>query len=225
MIRVRHQAGLAALVVLALATTSYAQNQQRGRGFGGGGFGGLTETALLGAEPVQKELKITDEQKGKLDAILRDARPGPNTFGGQNASKEDRQKAFEEFRKKAEEAGKKAKEVLTADQSKRLREVYIQLAGAEAIRNPDVAAALKITDDQKKQLATINEEMGAKSRDIGFGEGSREKREELRKETDTKVLAVLTTDQKKQLEEMKGAKTSIERGQLFQGRRPGGNNN
>lgn len=225
MIRIRQHACIAGLVVLALAAGAYAQNQQRGRGGPGGAFGGLTETALLGAEQVQKELKITDEQKGKIEAALRDARPGRDAFGGQNASQEERQKAFEEFRKKAEEAGKKAKEVLTADQVKRLREIYVQLAGVQALNNPEIAAALKFTEDQKKQLTTINDENGAKAREIGFGEGSREKREELRKETEGKILAVLTADQKKQLEEMKGAKVDIDRTQLFPRRRPGGNNN
>jgi Spy/CpxP family protein refolding chaperone len=237
MIRIRQHACIAGLVVLALTTSSYAQNQQRGRGFGGG-FGGfaLTETALLNAEKVQKELKITDEQKEKITAALREARPGGrDAFGGQNASQEERRKAVEEFQKKAAEAGKKAKETLTAEQSKRLREIYLQVAGTEALNNEEVAAALKISDDQKKQLATASEENRAKMRDAfqaGGQGGNREeaarKIAELRTEADAKILAILTADQKKQLDEMKGANANITRADLFQGgpgRRPGGNNN
>src|SRR5689334_4166360 len=53
------------VLVAALAVPVFAQQRQRGGGgFGGGMFGG--GTALLNNEDVQKDLKITDEQKTKI---------------------------------------------------------------------------------------------------------------------------------------------------------------
>ena len=145
----------------------------------------------------------------------------------------------EEFRKQAEERAKQEKEKLAAillpNQVKRLNEIYLQVAGVNALNDAEVAKELEITDEQKEKMAKVRDEnresMGAQMREL-FSSGDRDaamaKVNELRKAGDEKVLAVLNDTQKKKFEEMKGEKFEMPEGALRGGfggpggRRPGG---
>jgi len=140
-------------------------------------------------------------------------------------SEEDRAR----FRAQAEERAKKEKDelakILKPEQVKRLREIYIQVAGTSALSDSEVAAELKITDEQKQKISKAREESFAGMRELFTGGGDREaartKMEEMRKKADASVLAVLTEDQKKQFEEMKGKKFDLPEGALRGGRQGG----
>lgn len=249
-----------AAVCLAMATTAMAQGQGQGRGgrggrgggfgggFGGGGFG-MSLSRIVGIEEVQKELKITDEQKTKLDAIRAEARQGGGGGGGggfgnfQNMSEEERNKLFEEMRKQGEERNKKVEAVLNDDQNKRAKEILLQVRGNSALADPEVAKGLALTEDQVASVKTIGEESGKQMRELfqpgggGDREEARKKMEELRKNTDEEYLNVLTDEQKAKFAAMKGAKFDIDPAALRggfggpggggggRGGRRGGNNN
>jgi Spy/CpxP family protein refolding chaperone len=92
---------------------------------------------------------------------------------------------------------------------KRLNEIYYQQLGTRIFDDPDAVVELKITDAQKTQVAKVREENQAAMRDLfqgggGFNEETRAKVEEARKKGDEKLMAVLTADQTKKLEELKG---------------------
>src|SRR3989442_30278 len=107
----------AAAAVLFVASLASAQEQTRAQGRGGfGGFRG-GNAGLLGMAEVQKELAVSDEQKGLIEDIQKDLRQ--QLFGGntnpeefRNLSQEERQKRMEEFRKKSDELNKKADEMI-----------------------------------------------------------------------------------------------------------------
>lgn len=142
---------------------------------------------------------------------------GPDRFfvkvqpGRGQLSDEERQKLREEAQARAKKEREELAKILKPDQLKRLKEIYIQHAGLAAQGDADVATDLGISDEQKTKMAKVREEQGAKLRelftgDAGDREAARTKMTELRKETDEKVLAVLSEDQKKKFEDMKGKK-------------------
>lgn len=218
-----------AAVCLAVATSAMAQGQGQGRGgrggrggfgggFGGGAFG-LSLSRIVSIEKVQKELKISDEQKTKLDAIRAEARQGGGGGAGgfgnfQNMSEEERTKFFEEMRKQGEERNKKVEAVLDADQNKRAKEILLQARGNSALADPEVAKQLALTEDQVASVKTIGEESGKQMRELfqpgGDRDEQRKKMEELRKNTDEEYLNVLTDEQKAKFAALKGAKFELD---------------
>jgi Spy/CpxP family protein refolding chaperone len=219
----------AALATVAmLAQVSLAQREEgRRRGGREGRFGGgmMSGVRLAAAEPVEKELKLTDEQKDKIKDI-------------NDQLSDDMRKAFEDGgdREKIQEinasASAKLKEVLDEGQQKRLRGILVQVAGAAAVADPEIAKELNITEDQKRKLGEVRRESmqamreafeGARDQE-GGREAMQEKMDKLREDSNKKVMAVLTSDQQAQLEAMKGEKVDIDMSQLrgFGGGRPGG---
>lgn len=233
--------GLAVMAMLALAGTALGQppgkpgfRGPRGFGFGPMGGPGSNWMMLLRVEKVQKELELVDDQKAKLreigekaDARRREVFGGPQGF--QQLSQEERQARFAEMGKKLaalnEETRKAIEEVLLPHQLERLKQISLQIRGTQALSDPEVAKELGITKEQQDKFAQIREEAMKKSGEL-FTAGQRgemrEKIDALRKETEEKLLAVLTAEQKEKFEKMKGPKFEIDMRELMGGfRGPG----
>ena len=247
--------GLLSVALLAfMVTPAMAQGRgqggQGGRGgAGGGGFGGrgggggsmfggrgggdMTMT-LLRVEAIRTELEISPDQEEALTKMQEQGRPERPDADFRNMSEEERTEFFTKMRKQAEERNTKMKEqleeVLFPEQLERLQEINIQLQGIAALRNPEVAKELKITDAQKKELEEVQAGMMEKMREgmrelfTGGGgrEGMREKIQKMRDDMEGDVLDVLTSDQKKKFEEMKGEKFEMPEGAFGRGGRGGG---
>jgi hypothetical protein len=223
-----------------------ANAQERGRGgrgqgrggFGGGfggGLGGGGPLALLAIEEVQKELKITDEQKKQIETLASEQRGAG--FGGagggqggnfRDLSPEERQKRIEEFRKQAEarakEVDEKIKGILNADQSERLGELRLQREGINAFNRSEVADKLGLSKEQREKIAKLLEDarpgfgrgggFGAGGGRGGAGRGASEEERakaiqearERREKLSADVLGVLNDGQKAAWEEMQGKK-------------------
>ena len=237
---------LLAFMVTPVMAQGRGQGGQGGRGgAGGGGFGGrggsggsmfggrgggdMTMT-LLRIEAVRTELEISPDQEEALTKMQEQGRPERPDGDFRNMSEEERTEFFSKMRKQAEERNAKMKEqleeVLFPEQLERLQEINIQLQGIAALRNADVAKELKITEAQKKELeevqAGLMEKMREGMRELFTGgggrEGMREKIEEMRDDMEGDVLDVLTSDQKKKFEEMKGEKFEMPEGSFGRGR-------
>jgi len=226
---------LAAMAVVCFATLAEAQpgRGQPGRGQPGGrpgpggpmmmrgGFGGGGLLGLVRIEAIQEEIELLDDQKAQIDKLAEEMRPqrgeGDQRPDFRNMSDEERQKFFDEMRKRFEEraktANEKLKKILLPHQIKRVEQISLQFRGTRALTDPEIAEKLKLTDAQKKKIEetmTANREsMGTRVRELFQGGGgdrekAREQFRKLREEADAKVLAVLTSDQKKQLEALKG---------------------
>lgn len=226
---------MVAAFAVAVVGEAAAQRQPGGRGGQRGqggqrGFGqqSIFMTALTNAE-LQKELKITDEQKKGLKPVMEQAdalaKERQEAFSGGNFDREKMQAIMEKGQKLAEEAKAVAEKVLSADQVKRAKQIEVQMMGMRALSNEEVAGKLKLTDEQKEKLQAINMEFGEQSRDLrqeygirGFGGGggggeppSPEKMAEYQKknkaltdETMGKVMAVMTDEQKTMWKDMTG---------------------
>lgn len=210
--------GLAAVAILCVASDAAAQPGQ-GRGFGRGFGGGVSHMGLLRVEKVQEEIDLTDEQQDQVQAARQESREARRGQGGpgnfQDLSDEERQEFFARARERRQELNKAEKEklsgILKDEQMKRLNEIYIQVAGGQALDDEGVAAALKITDDQKEKLTAAHEEARNMQREemrglfqSGDREAAQAKMAEVRKKADAIILAVLTDEQKQQFEELKG---------------------
>lgn len=159
-----------------------APAQQPGR-FGFGGFGGQQDImALLRNASVKKEIKLTDEQMEKVPAAVMKA------LG----------------------------EVLSPDQLARLKQIDLQQKGPQAFKDAQVQTALKLSAEQKTNVNTILEESTKEQREIfkeaagGGFQGIQEKLGTLRKETNEKLMNVLSADQKKSWTNMLGDEFKIE---------------
>lgn len=218
--------GMVAIALVAVTvSTASAQERERGgrRGFGGGGFGGGGAAGLLAMPEVQKEIGISEADVTKLTEELRALRPeraaGGNREDFRSLSEEQRNARREEMRKQMAEIGKKTDEkikaTLTEAQYKRLNELRIQREGVGALGREDVAEKLKLTTEQKEQIAKLQEESRpqfGRNRGEGGNEGERPARpnlEEMRARRDklnADVVALLTPEQKTAWESMQGAK-------------------
>ena len=232
----RFKVSLIAVAVMALVSVSFAQQGQGGGGGGRGGFGqfgrggGQRLTQLLRNPQVQEELKLTDDQKAKVDALPRPQRGqgGPGGGGGNGGG--GGQRTFtpptteEQLKQLADDKAVTAG-ILTTEQEKRLEELRIQWAGPNAVAFPDVQEALGLTADQKTKIADLQskmrEAMQGLMEKMRNGEIDRsELQPTMQKNNDifkVEVGKVLTADQSAKLKAMGGAELKQE----F--RRPGGN--
>jgi hypothetical protein len=202
-------------VSLLVAGTAAAQ-QQRQRQGGGQGMGArATPAALLANEDVQKELKLTDEQKEKVKEFA----PAQAQARGQRQPGQGRgnREANPEAAKAAE---KFVKETLTADQQKRFQQIRHQVMGVAAFTEEDVQKELKLTDEQKTKFKALAEDYAKDQRELmqgarGAGGNFQEiaqKRQAMTKDYSEKAQGLLTDEQKKAWKELTGTPFELRMG-------------
>jgi hypothetical protein len=121
-------------------------------------------------------------------------------------------------------------DVLTPNQTKRLRQIVLQQRGAAAFTDPTVQTALKLNDDQKDAIKTALETQTKEMKELfggGFGKGKGggnfEKIQEVQKAAMEKITGVLTANQKTQWNEMIGEEFKMEQfGGFGKGKGKGG---
>ncbi len=205
-------AGLAALVTVAPALA-----QEGKPGFGpeamsgppGSGMGGwsplfgLPGYSMLGAENVQKELELVDEQKRKLHEIAEQYRKQTQEGWREEWEKirklppdeqrkhlaQQREKTAKRTAQAAAEARKKVEEVLLPHQRTRFQEIVFRTRATAILYNPKTLERLGLSHDQKERLRKVREEL-------------REKMQKLQQEAIDKTLGVLTPQQQATLKEM-----------------------
>lgn len=166
---------------------------------------GYWQLLLLISPSVQADLKVSDEQKEEIAQLGRDI--GEQTrnffrdFGKQ--SSEARQKQFLEL---AQAHERDAARILTAEQTRRLQQIALQLQqrGPHGFRDPQIVEALKLTAKQKEAIRKIQDEAGAMffggppSGPPGgpLGPGGPKRFEDPWKGTLEKILNILTDEQK-----------------------------
>jgi hypothetical protein len=170
---------------------------------------------------VQKELKLTEDQVGKvkeLDAKARADRKGLFRIN----QEEERQQRDRELFKATEKA---LADILTPEQSKRLKQIALQITGPlfvlhrrDSTNNAsqaEVDRAIGLTDEQREKISTIWKDFQASAHDLlraGVGGGNRvyatpestKKARALNSKADIEVFALLTDEQKRKWKELIG---------------------
>src|SRR5262245_33781527 len=194
-------------VALSLALSQHAEAQRRGRG--GLRPGSVTAAQLLVVDAVQKDLKLTEEQKSKAKEINESVTTGrKKLFAEISKESGDRAAKVAELNKKAADDIEK---LLDETQRKRLQEIVLQANGAAELSKKEIREALKITKEQDAKLKEVRKEnTKARQESLANFDGDRmAKMVELQKAADEKLLAVLTPEQRKQFEAMQGSKIEL----------------
>jgi hypothetical protein len=169
---------------------------------------------LVFRDKVQEELKLSDEQKRKLekrhDDTVHDATQFFQTLGDKKP--EERERQLHAYVGRAQENLTAFLEgLLQEEQLKRLRQVMLQREGLLALGNAEVMKELEITDKQRQQFFEIVQEMQKKIEPLlkeaqkgGKPEEIRPKVMKIREEHVGRIEALLSEAQKKQWKEMLG---------------------
>lgn len=218
---------LAVLVVTAFAPLSLAQDEggrggrgggQGGRPGGGGGMmrgmmGGGGLAGLLMMKEVCEEIKMDEDQTAELEVMKKEIQESMRSlFEGRQGRERPDQAAMEAAGAKMRDMGKKMEEkleeLLDPNQMDRLLGLLAQQQGLMSLSNSMISTRLGITEEQKTKMSEMEKEAGEAMRSI-FANGppgpdSFAKMQTMRKEGEAKLLALLTDDQKKSLEDLKG---------------------
>jgi hypothetical protein len=160
------------------------------------GFGGApgAKSAVVTMPEVQKDLKLSGDQKKQIQAAMKDMGNGGMT--GDMASMNDNMDA-------------KMLTGLTPDQLARLTEIWMQYEGPRVLQDKTVADNLKLTDDQRATIKDIWSQYGdsmlASMQKVRSQSGMNAIKK-MKKDADAATLALLTDGQVKAFTEMQGKK-------------------
>lgn len=201
--------GATAALLAVVAVSAFAQGGGRMQMFGGGAG---NDFRLLGRKDVQTDLKVTAEQKTKIDAAQASQQDAMRSMfqGAQDMSQEERTKLVT----KMQEDQKKVYEgIISKEQLARLKEIGIQLAGNRAVAREDVQKELAVTDDQKTKIKALQakqqEAQMALFEKMRNGELEREEMQTIIQKNNetmgTELGKILTTEQADKLKKLGGA--------------------
>jgi hypothetical protein len=162
--------------------------------------GATIKLLLLRQKSVQKELEVTPQEAQKILAFTtaQSEKVGKAAAQGDAALKA----AFEQLSKQNEQF---LADTLTPKQSKRLDQIMMQFTALTQLTRPETAKALNLSGEQVQKLKDLQTEARKALVDVFEAkEGRSEKLAKLREETRTKILALLTDDQKAKVREMAG---------------------
>ncbi len=218
------------ILVAAMAVATLGTVSAQRPGGGGGAYTPSAYGAVGTSEDLQKELKISDEQKTKLKEAMEPINKKRTELfargqGGQQQTDEQRKERTEKMAKLTEETKAAVGTVLNAEQAKRLGQIDYQMMGMAAFSNAEVQKKMSFTEAQKETVKATVEAYQKDREELNkdmprFGrqpsEEDQKKRADvtkkttaLRKEAEEKIVAALTDDQKKMWADMIGEKADV----------------
>ena len=184
--------------------------------FRGMGMGGDMSATLLTIEGVQKEIKLSDDQKAAITKAGKD-RTEAFTKAREDMDMEAGQKAQADYTKAIAEV----KKALKSEQKKRLLGIEVQVAEknktAAIFKNAEVVKALDLTDTQKesiKELMSENEKDAKELFEEAKGDRSKfkgafEKIQKMSTASYTKISESLSKKQMETWKDLKGEKFEV----------------
>jgi Spy/CpxP family protein refolding chaperone len=192
-------AGLASMYA---ADEPPANPPRRGQG---GGQGGIFQN-----EKVQKALDLTDDQKEQIKKVVDDMRSGAASL--RDLPQEERRAKMQA---RTKELFEKVSGVLNDKQKERLKQIRVQVAGVAGLLDGETADALKLTDDQKAKIKDAIESRRKDLREMfqaaagGSREEARDKMTKFLKDSEGKLLDILTSEQKETFTKLQGEKLDL----------------
>ncbi len=210
MSRIHRAAGCAVFVAITLISEAFGQQGQSG---GTGGDSRLVFNPLeqslqwLRSEQIKKEVELTADQETQLDQIRQDYYAKTQQIykdlrGISGGNRYD--KLCEMRHRLSKDVEGRVRRVLLKPQTKRLREIMIQMAllrqgTSRTLVLDEVAQTLGITKEQQARLKAAENEARQEMQ-----ETVRTFQEQLRAEMLKKVLGALDDEQRKMLNAMQG---------------------
>lgn len=178
-------------------------------------LGGLESGVLLilrmNDPRLYEELKLSESQVKKIEELNAEVRQAfPPTRG---LSKEERKKRTQDRQNLNKTHQEVIVKILTKKQLKRAEQIYLQRIGPMlAFGRPPVAAALKLTDEQKEKMALLRSDYFQKLRRSGgpMEQGAMQKQVEMHKKLHEEILNVLTPAQKAKWKQLIGEPFKLE---------------
>jgi Spy/CpxP family protein refolding chaperone len=182
-----------------------------------GGYAGQTYVSPYGGslqwlsmENVRKELELVEEQRQKIDQIRKDLQTDMTAEYKkiQDVPQDQRMQKYNEMNTAlTEKVEKQIAAVLLPHQVKRLKEIKIQMqvrnyyGAGQALASDEVAKELKITEEQKVKLREVQQQIMQE-----YQQKMSEFYNKMRDEAMQKLTAVLTPQQRQELERLMGPK-------------------
>jgi len=211
-------------VVLGFALLSLANAQAAEGRRGGGMMMRGSFLGLLGSEQVQQELKLSEEQKTKVQEVTQKLREEMKEQYAGLRDSQDREQARAKMTELSEQLDSKARtqlqDVLSREQMRRLYQIRTQVRGAVAsLNNSRTAERLQLTEEQKKKVAeldkTVQDKLSAAF--SGLRDASADQRGarmaelgKIRRDADEQALGLLTAEQKEAFQKMQGEKFELQ---------------
>ena len=220
MLRFTRKLSACVLIAMFIAVCSNVASAQRRGG---------SETDFLKREDIQSQLSLSEEQSQKLKDLQNSATTSREVFSEfaeklrAAENEEERNKIRAELQAAVAKANSAFEDtaitVLNDDQKKLLRGLYLQNAGTRALSDQKISEEFGLTDEQKEKIEGLAEERREASRNLGF-EASDEDRDKFNAEWQSKLLAVLSTEQKSKWDQQLAAIPTENTGELV-AQRPG----
>jgi hypothetical protein len=241
MLTFRRATALTVAVAMAMASVGQAQDEKKGRrGQGGGGGFNMPALGLLENADVQKELKLTEDDKAALALLKKELEESDKKFR-ESLKDVPREEIRGKMTDRTKARDKMIGEVL-GSKMERYKQIELQAYGLGfALMSPANQEKLKITEDQKTKIREVTMagfgggrgkrgEKGDKGGNAGSDDPEARKKagEDRRKKQTEDLMAILTDDQKKTWKEMIGAPITFELPRMGgfgggnRGTRPGG---
>jgi len=145
---------------------------------------------------AKKELKLTKDQEKKMQEAVKEL--DASTHGGALPSGFDLMNPMSALDPKIDE-------ILDETQKKRMEEMFLWVNGGYALLDARSAAALELTDEQKTAAKEIDAERRKEMMDsLRAGASGYKAIKKKTEECGVKLFALLTPDQVKKFDELKG---------------------
>jgi Spy/CpxP family protein refolding chaperone len=186
---------------------------------------GTDPLSLMQNPQVKQELSLTDDQVAQIKTIEQDFRASiKQEFSGidwKSLDAKTRDQKFTEVSNKTkqeiESTRGKVGKVFKPEQLQRFKEITLQIYGFGALSYDQFADDLKLSADQKKQLSDIRDQLGKKVRaNLTVPNANdqdsvkkaisdnRKRTEQIFQASNQQAVAVLTPEQQKSLEKLRG---------------------
>lgn len=183
---------------------------------------------LLQTAKVKQELKITDAQSAKIAKVAEKydraaaAKLGNSQKEGLNA-----QQIRETGDKLIESSRQEVSAILNPDQLNRLKQILLQVDGAEALQDKEVAKQVGITPEESAKIQKLQLQTNSllrNSLEMPHGDGQAQtqmmsganvpKADKINNQAQEQYLGALTPDQKQKLDKLRGAPFTLERSDI-----------
>ena len=164
---------------------------------------GAIELVLLRHKAVRDDLKLTRPEARRIHEFTEQQWKKEQEVE-KIADEKERESRFDEMTREDERF---LQENLTPEQKKRLDQITLQVAGLLWITRPEVADALKLTDEQKLKIVDLQKAARKEMEELLYSETRRDRQAELRKHQEAcklRVLELLTDEQEAKYNELIG---------------------